>query len=73
MRRRASEQAEGSSVRRRASEQAEGSAEATMTSWRWIVSATMNGEAKRTCWGSPIPEKGEIPWNGVCYCGQGRR
>ena len=42
-------------MRRRASEQAEGSAEATMTSWRWIVSATMNGEAKGTCWGSPIP------------------
>ena len=68
----ASEQAEGSSVRRLASEQAEGSAEVTMTSWRWIVSAKMDGEAKRTCWRSPIPE-GEIPWNGVCYCGQGRR
>ena len=68
MRRLASEQAEGSSVRRLASEQmkvnavrrhvsekATGCVEATMTSWRWIVSVTMNGEAKGTCWGSPIP------------------
>ena len=54
-RRRASEQAKGSSVRRRASEQVKGSSEATMTSWRWIVSGMMNGEAKGTCWGSPIP------------------
>ena len=51
-------------MRRLASEQAEGSDEATKTSWRLIASAKMDGEAKLT---------GAIPWNGVCYHGQGCR
>ena len=62
--RKTSEQAEGFSVRRLASEQAKGPDEVTKTSWRMIASAKMDGEAKQT---------GAIPWNGVCYQGQGCR
>ena len=61
MRRFASEQAKGFSVRRFASEQAKGSDEATKISWRSNASVKMDGEVKQS---------GAIPWNGVCHQGQ---